>query len=84
MGSLCSSMSSCFYRASHLSFGQVKMDLTDLYDIMVFFRGNLNGKKGHDELARKIAMAGKDWSNKYWRQEDHTAYMFRSGYNLFP
>lgn len=55
----------------------VKMDLTDLYDIMVFFRGESSISTRHDEPAKKIGLAGKDWSNAYWRREDQTAYMFR-------
>jgi hypothetical protein len=53
------------------------MDLTDLYDIMTFFRGDGGSNPGHDDLASKIAAAGKQWSNTFWRKEDQTAYMFR-------
>jgi hypothetical protein len=56
---------------------QVKMDLTDLYDIMAFFRGDGASNPGHDDLASNIAAAGKQWSNTFWRKEDQTAYMFR-------
>ena len=31
----------------------------------------------HEDLARRIATAGREWSLKYWRREDLTAYMFR-------
>jgi hypothetical protein len=56
----------------------VKADLTDLYDVMAFFRGtNPTGTDGHDELAKQIAMEGKKWSMEYWRKEDIIAYMFR-------
>jgi len=55
----------------------VKTDLTDLYDIMTFFRGDVSGNPGHDDMAEKIASAGKAWSQAFWRKEDMTAYMFR-------
>ncbi|KAK8865940.1 hypothetical protein IAR55_001089 [Kwoniella newhampshirensis] len=48
----------------------IKADLTDLYDALSFFRG-------HDAMAKEIAMAGKEWSRKYWRKEDMIAYQFR-------
>ncbi|KAK2462820.1 hypothetical protein APHAL10511_005211 [Amanita phalloides] len=31
----------------------------------------------HEDLAKKIAKAGREWSLNYWRREDLTAYMFR-------
>ena len=55
----------------------VQVDLSDLYDSLTFFRGDLNGDGAHEELAAKIALAGRDWSMKFWRREDLTAYMFR-------
>ncbi|KZT24399.1 glycosyltransferase family 90 protein [Neolentinus lepideus HHB14362 ss-1] len=55
----------------------IQVDLSDLYDTFVFFRGDLDGEGGHDELARRIAEAGRDWSKQFWRKEDLTAYMFR-------
>ncbi|WVW82295.1 hypothetical protein I302_104301 [Kwoniella bestiolae CBS 10118] len=48
----------------------IKADLTDLYDVLSFFRG-------HDELAKEIAVEGKRWSKAYWRKEDMIAYQFR-------
>jgi len=53
------------------------VDLSDLYDSLVFFRGGLNGEDGHDRLARQIASNGRQWSKTFWRREDMTAYMFR-------
>ena len=53
------------------------MDLTDLYDVMTFFRGDGTDNMGNDHLAEKIATAGKQWSKTFWRREDETAYMFR-------
>ncbi|QRW17661.1 glycosyltransferase family 90 protein [Rhizoctonia solani] len=56
----------------------VKVDLTDLYDIITFFRGDAQGRGGHDELAGKIGLAGKVWSKTFYRKEDMVAYLFRS------
>ncbi|RDB30050.1 Beta-1,2-xylosyltransferase 1 [Hypsizygus marmoreus] len=55
----------------------VQVDLSDLYDSLIFFRGDPTGAGAHDDLARKIAKAGRQWSLAYWRKEDLTAYMFR-------
>lgn len=55
----------------------VQVDYSDLYDIYVFFRGGLYGEGNHDDLARKIASAGREWSKSFWRKEDMTAYFFR-------
>ncbi|KAF5381689.1 hypothetical protein D9615_005598 [Tricholomella constricta] len=55
----------------------VQVDFSDLYDSLLFFRGDLHGENAHDELAREIAMAGRDWSLRFWRKEDLAAYMFR-------
>jgi hypothetical protein len=56
----------------------VQNNYSDLYDILIFFRGDhLNGEGDHDDLAHKIATAGRIWSKKFWRKEDLTAYLFR-------
>lgn len=55
----------------------VKVDLSDLYDILTFFRGEDDWSKGNDALAASIAKEGKTWSRTFYRQEDMTAYMFR-------
>lgn len=55
----------------------VQADYSDLYDALVFFRGDLKGDGGHDAMAKKIAAAGRKWSKTFWRREDMTAYMFR-------
>ena len=54
-----------------------QMDLSDLYDSLTFFRGDLNGESAHEEMAAQIALAGQDWTKTFWRDEDMTAYMFR-------
>ncbi|KAG2340814.1 hypothetical protein BDR05DRAFT_889164 [Suillus weaverae] len=55
----------------------VQVDLSDLYDTFTFFRGGLEGEGAHEDLAKKIAAAGREWSQIYWRREDLTAYTFR-------
>ncbi|KAG6827890.1 hypothetical protein H0H92_010053 [Tricholoma furcatifolium] len=55
----------------------VHTDLSDLPDSLTFFRGDPNGQDAHDDLAKKIATAGREWSLTFWRKEDLTAYMFR-------
>lgn len=56
----------------------LKADLTDMYDVMSFFKGNEEaGEPGHDPLARQIAVAGKQWSHNFWRKQDMVAYQFR-------
>ncbi|TDL29204.1 hypothetical protein BD410DRAFT_8683 [Rickenella mellea] len=55
----------------------VQIDYSDLHDAVIFFRGDINGEGAHDQLARKIADAGKSWSETFWRKEDMTAYLFR-------
>ncbi|KAG2151174.1 glycosyl transferase family 90-domain-containing protein [Suillus bovinus] len=55
----------------------VQIDLSDLYDAFTFFRGGPQGEGAHEDLAKKIAGAGREWSKQYWRQEDLTAYTFR-------
>lgn len=57
----------------------VKYDYTDLYDIMAFFKGDIDGKggNGHDELAAQIGAAGRKWSVTYFRKEDMIAYVYR-------
>ncbi|KAG9309836.1 glycosyl transferase family 90-domain-containing protein [Chiua virens] len=48
----------------------IQVSYADLYDAVAFFRA-------HDELAARIAKAGRDWSRRYWRREDMTAYLYR-------
>ncbi|WVR05878.1 hypothetical protein IAU60_002904 [Kwoniella sp. DSM 27419] len=50
----------------------IKADLTDVYDVLSFFRA-----EGNDYLAKEIATAGKRWSKTFWRKEDMIAYQFR-------
>jgi hypothetical protein len=59
------------------SYVPVKVDYTDLYDIMTFFRGTPDGLGSHEELAAKLGAAGKLWARDHWRKQDMAAYMFR-------
>lgn len=36
-----------------------------MYDILTFFRGTPDGKGSHDELAKKIGLAGKHWARDH-------------------
>ncbi|CAH7674288.1 glycosyl transferase family 90-domain-containing protein [Phakopsora pachyrhizi] len=54
----------------------VRVDYQDLYDIMAFFVGDLDGKNGHDQLGEQIGKAGSDWAKEYWRVEDMQSYMY--------
>jgi hypothetical protein len=44
----------------------------DLLDALVFFRA-------HDKAGARIAAAGREWSRRYWREEDLVGYMYRCG-----
>ncbi|KAK0204215.1 hypothetical protein DFS33DRAFT_1384472 [Desarmillaria ectypa] len=55
----------------------IHVDYSDLRDILVFFHDDLKGDNNHQDLARKIASAGRDWSRTFWRKEDMTAYNHR-------
>ncbi|KAF8487546.1 glycosyl transferase family 90-domain-containing protein [Gautieria morchelliformis] len=55
----------------------IPVDLSDIYDILAFFRGDLAGAGAHDDLAERIATAGKAWSREFYRKEDMSAYHFR-------
>ena len=60
-----------------LHYVPISLDYSDLYDVFLFFRGGLNGEGNHDALAKKIAYAGSEWADTFWREEDATAYMYR-------
>lgn len=57
----------------------IQVDFSDLYDVLAFFRGSLSvsAEGANDHLAEKIAKAGKEWSDTFYRREDMSAYMFR-------
>ncbi|KAJ3866512.1 hypothetical protein EV359DRAFT_71786 [Lentinula novae-zelandiae] len=54
-----------------------RVDLLDLYDSLIFFRGDSNGEGAQEELARQIALQGREWSKTYWRRQDIIAYSYR-------
>ncbi|GFZ45441.1 hypothetical protein JCM24511_03167 [Saitozyma sp. JCM 24511] len=55
-----------------------QVDYSDIYSIMSFFIGPPDGRAGgHEDLARGIAEAGRQFALEHWRWEDMQAYMFR-------
>lgn len=48
----------------------MKVDYTDLYDIMAFFIGGQDGQNDHDRLGEKIAKQGQEWAKYHWREVD--------------
>ncbi|KAJ7584213.1 glycosyl transferase family 90-domain-containing protein [Mycena floridula] len=63
--------------APWLHYVPVQVDLSDLHDALIFFRGDAHGHGAHENLARKIALEGRNWSRTFWRREDLVAYFFR-------
>ncbi|KAL0958787.1 hypothetical protein HGRIS_014108 [Hohenbuehelia grisea] len=55
----------------------VQVDLSDLHDSLLFFRGEFDGTGAHEDLAAKMADAGRKWSKTFWRREDLVAYFYR-------
>ncbi|KJX97942.1 glycosyltransferase family 90 protein [Zymoseptoria brevis] len=58
----------------------VPMDNTfiDIFGLMEYFVGNAQaGVEGHDEEAKKIALEGKEWTEKVLRKEDMSVYVLR-------
>ncbi|OAX33746.1 hypothetical protein K503DRAFT_699927, partial [Rhizopogon vinicolor AM-OR11-026] len=47
---------------------------SDLYDVLVFFRGDLAVRWAHEELVAKIAREGVECSLTFWREEDAVAF----------
>lgn len=60
-----------------LHYVPIQLDYSDLYDSLVFFAGDQSGEGAHEDMAKEIAFAGRDWARRYWRDVDVTAYMFR-------
>lgn len=56
----------------------VPMDNTfvDVYGVMDYFVG-YEGVGGHDDVARRIALGGKEWAERVLRREDMQIYVFR-------
>lgn len=38
-----------------------------MWDVLSFFRGGPDGEGAHDELAKEIALAGKEWVKLCYR-----------------
>lgn len=55
----------------------IQVDYSDLYDALLFFRGDPSGHGAHEDLAKKIARRGREWSLSFWRKEDMVAYLYR-------
>ncbi|KAH7096654.1 hypothetical protein BKA62DRAFT_821182 [Auriculariales sp. MPI-PUGE-AT-0066] len=56
----------------------IKLDYSDLYDVLVFFRGLPDGSlPGQDAMGERIATAGREWVDNFWRNEDVIAYTWR-------
>lgn len=53
-----------------LHYVPIKVDYSDLYDSLIFFKGN-------DPLAKEIAQNSREWTEKFYRREDMVAYVFR-------
>ncbi|KDE02449.1 hypothetical protein MVLG_06999 [Microbotryum lychnidis-dioicae p1A1 Lamole] len=55
----------------------VNVDYTDLFNIMAFFKGDIDGNGAYDQLAETMAAQSKEWAAAYWRWEDMQAYLYR-------
>lgn len=61
-----------------LHYVPIKPDFTDIYDIMAFFKGDIDGVgQDHDTVADALARAGHKWQLTMSREEDMLAYVFR-------
>ncbi|SCZ88146.1 BZ3500_MvSof-1268-A1-R1_Chr2-1g04221 [Microbotryum saponariae] len=59
------------------SYIPIKVDYTDLFDVMAFFAGDLRGENAHDDLAQIIARQGQEFAQTHRRYADMEAYVFR-------
>jgi hypothetical protein len=55
----------------------IQIDYSDLYNALLFFRGDPSGHGVHKDLAKAIARQVREWSLGYWRWEDMVAYLYR-------
>jgi len=55
----------------------LKVDYSDVFDILGFFEGDTQGYHAHVDEAAKIAKNALEWSKKYDRYQDLQAYTFR-------
>ncbi|WVR05243.1 hypothetical protein IAU60_002255 [Kwoniella sp. DSM 27419] len=55
----------------------VKLDYSDIHDVMAFFNGAPDGSvPGRDDLAKEIAANGKRFVDERWRMQDMQSYMY--------
>lgn len=54
-----------------------QVDYTDLYGIVNFFSGGIDGSEAHEKMAERIAEQGREFAQKHWRRVDMAAYMYR-------
>ena len=47
-----------------------RIDNSDVYDLMAFFTGDMDGKYSQDALAERISDNGHDFVKHHWRYED--------------
>lgn len=59
------------------SYIPIKVDYSDVYDVMAFFVGTPDGQGSHDDMAKRIGEQGKEFAKRHWRRVDMAAYMFR-------
>lgn len=57
-------------RFNNNSYIPLRVDYTDLFDIMAFFTGDLEGRNAHPDLGKQIADNGKEYADRYWRYAD--------------
>jgi len=55
---------------------------SDLHDSFISFRGNGNGERSHEDIEKKNAYAGREWSLEFWRKEDLTFPHISSGKSI--
>lgn len=48
----------------------VKIDYSDVYDIMTYFVGTPDGRGSHDSVAERLGAQGKEWAKTHWRFVD--------------
>ncbi|KAL7415711.1 glycosyl transferase family 90-domain-containing protein [Mrakia frigida] len=54
----------------------LKVDYSDMFDTLAFFRGTPEQPGGFDEVAKALARNGQCFVRRLWRKEDLQAYMF--------
>ncbi|KAM0748929.1 hypothetical protein T439DRAFT_290975 [Meredithblackwellia eburnea MCA 4105] len=66
-----------FWTVTWLHFIPMQVDYSDMWDILAFFRGDVEGRGAHDDLAQEIAKAGQDFVRRCYRWQDLEAFQFR-------